>query len=98
MNSHDGSGTGSPNPGHETRDINVRRIVIYAAVLGAVIALSLAAMKVTFDYFLQREARNQPPPATLATHLPDQLPPEPRLQQNPPLDLRELRPSEPMPL
>ena len=80
--------------GHELRDINVRRILFSAAVLTVVIALSLAAMKLTFDYFARREARDQPPPSTLAARAPDQLPPEPRLQQNPLLDLVDLRAEE----
>lgn len=83
-----------PNRGHEIRDIDVRRIVLYAAVLVAVIAASLAAMKATFDFFARREAANQPQPSTLAVHAPVQLPPEPRLQANPLNDLAGLRAEE----
>src|SRR5262245_4873676 len=83
-----------PNPGHEIRDINATRILVFGLVLTAVVALSLAAMKLTFDYFARREAGNQPPPSTLAAHFEYQLPPEPRLQPNPLLDLRELRDEE----
>ena len=94
MSNHGGHDAGGPNPGHELRDINARRIVIFGAVLVVLVAVSMAAMKVTFDYFARREARNQPPPSTLAAHAPDQLPPEPRLQQNPLLDLVQLRAEE----
>ena len=94
MNDPGTNAMGAPNPGHEPRDIHVGRIVLSGAVLIAVIAVSLAAMKLTFDYFARREAGNQPQPSTLAARAPDQLPPEPRLQQNPLLDLRELRADE----
>lgn len=94
VNNHENGAMGAPNPGHEVRDVHVRKIVVSAVILVVVIALSMVAMRLTFDYFAHREASNQPPPATLAAHAPNQLPPEPRLQQNPLLDLHELRAEE----
>ena len=94
MDNHEKDAMDAPNPGYEVRDVHVRKIVVYAAVLVVVIAVSMVAMKITFDYFARREAGNQPPPTTLASHAADQLPPEPRLQQNPLTDLRDLKAEE----
>ncbi|HEU4873169.1 MAG TPA: hypothetical protein VFT44_08720 [Pyrinomonadaceae bacterium] len=67
---------------HETSDINVRAVLMFAAVLTlATIAVS-AGMWLLFRYFNAQEAK-QPKAGPMALSKEERLPPEPRLQSAP---------------
>jgi hypothetical protein len=72
------------NPGYEKRDVNTRAISRSLVVLLAIVVVSLVTMRWLFDYF----SATQPlgPSASPFTDV-RQLPPEPRLQVQPVVDL-----------
>lgn len=77
---------------HETRDMDIRPIVMFGAALVGSTAAVLLLMAWLFGYFAAREARLDVPPSPLAeTRRP---PPEPRLQIAPATDLEEIRGTE----
>lgn len=80
--------------GHERRDVNVRVAFYVTLAFLAAIPLIVLGMKWTFKVFAAREARSQPPPATLIGRGGETLPPEPRLQMSPTADLRLVREEE----
>jgi len=86
-------GKPTPPPGHETRDVDPRKITLLAAVLVAVVAVCLVLTLWLFDFFASRADREQPPVSPLARGA-DQRPPEPRLQEVPMKDIREMRAEE----
>jgi hypothetical protein len=69
---------------HKGRDVNVPRLLQFGAGLCAVIALSLLAMKLLFGFY----ATHQPPSPALSplAARPD-IPPKPRLEVYPHVDL-----------
>jgi hypothetical protein len=74
---------------HETRDLSIRAIVSFAvglAVFGGISNLLLTAL---FGRFSERQERRDVPPSPLEGSR--AAPPEPRLEQNPEVALRELR-------
>ena len=77
--------------GHEKRDIDVRRVAVYGGA--AILAICLIGLLVTVLIFknLARETESSP---VSPLYQGDQLPPEPRLQANPRLDLKKLREEE----
>lgn len=83
----------SPPPGlkkHETSDAEIKPVFIFIAGLGLFILVSMLAMSWMFDLFF--ELRTSPEPTGLFDRR--QLPPEPRLQTNPAVDLRQVRERE----
>jgi hypothetical protein len=76
---------------HETTDVNVRSVLVFAGGLVVATAIVCLLIWVLFGYFDSRErvrgAREYP----LAAAQENQTPPEPRLQINPREDMRELR-------
>jgi hypothetical protein len=77
---------------HEESDVNITAIFGFGAGLAAVVLASAIVVWLLFRYFDKREAaatRAYPMAATEA-----QVPPEPRLQEHPRQDLRELRAGE----
>src|SRR6185503_12294415 len=74
---------------HETRDLSVRAIVIFAVGLVIFGGLSHLLLTRLFGRFSERETRRDTPPPPLRDAR--VLPPEPRLEQNPALALGELR-------
>ena len=79
--------------GHETRDVAPRPVALFGLALGGLVVFAMLVMWGVF-YFLQaRYEASQPPPRPLAETLPS-LPPEPRLQPNPGIDLKQLRRTE----
>jgi hypothetical protein len=88
---HHGDGSGVH---HETTDVNIGGVLLFAAGLFVVAVIVHLLVWVLFGYFSGREARQgareHPLPLTRET----QLPPEPRLQTNPREDLRDLRAHE----
>jgi len=80
-------------PGHERRDVDVRRIVLVG--VGLVVLAALVQLAIYFQMMGLWSARQAtlPAPPPVATALPS-TPPEPRLQTAPADDLRDLRRTE----
>jgi hypothetical protein len=83
----------SPQHRHEKRDLNARYVGLFFAGLFILLVLSLLAMWGMFGFFAEEQAESQPPPPPLAASRPKE-PPAPRLQVNPPVDLKEIRQGE----
>jgi hypothetical protein len=85
--------TASAEVHHETTDVDIRPILMFAAALMVTVVVVGALMWVLFRYLSGREAR-VPPEYPLAASQGTRLPPEPRLQTNPRGDLADLRGGE----
>jgi hypothetical protein len=82
------------NTGHEQRDVTAR-LIAWAGVGLLVLALfTFVAMAGVLGLLGEREARLSPPASPLAADYGLQIPPEPRLQDNPVADLEALRAEE----
>jgi hypothetical protein len=79
---------------HDDPDISLRGILWGAAGLGALIAVTFAAMYGVFDRLMTREARLSPPASPLGADYRRAEPPAPRLQTDPIADLQDLRAEE----
>jgi hypothetical protein len=85
------------NPGvsHETRDINVFQVSAFGVGLLLSCIVTVFAMWVMFDFLFQREdAKNASNPAASMMSQRPKLPPEPRLQAEPKIELKDLRADE----
>lgn len=80
--------------GHETTDFALRPVVVGAILLVALSAFAFVAMRWLFVAYDLREQALNPPPNPLVAAQEMQLPPEPRLQANPVVDLAHLRAAE----
>ena len=78
--------------GHETSDVNIRKILAVGSGLLLLTFLSMLAMVWVFDYMEQRQAGQDTPVPDFAVNRP--LPPEPRLQVTPSQDLQAIRSAE----
>lgn len=80
-----------PGRGYETRDANVRSLMVFGLGLFVTLVLLLALMAGVFRYFSKSQSLGPPasPFADLRT-----LPPQPRLQVEPRMDLEHLRARE----
>jgi hypothetical protein len=83
-----------PAAGHETRDVEVRPVVLTGIALLASLALFGAAGRRLLDYYEAREARSSSPASPLAATYARREPPEPRLQAHPLADLARLHAEE----
>lgn len=83
----------SPQHRHEKRDLNARYVGVFFAGLFLLLIFSLLAMWGVFGFFAEEQAESQPPPSPLAASRPKE-PPGPRLQVNPPVELKEIRQGE----
>ena len=81
-------------PGHEEKDVNVWAVAKFAIALVLLCAVALAGLAGLFRYFQTREARLQPPQVAGDDLKGPSLPPEPRLQSSPVLDLKRMRDAE----
>ncbi len=90
--------TATPDPhrpgGHEERDVSPRPILLAGLVLAVGLVLFGAGTWVLLRHYAGRETRRSPPPNPIAAALGEPIPPEPRLQDRPVLDLRQLRAQE----
>lgn len=86
------SDTTPMHPGHETRDVNIRVVALFALSMAVVLAGSLALMAWVFAILHETPAGHDPQGAPLAA-TPPRLP-EPRLQTSPTRDLQEMRRAE----
>jgi hypothetical protein len=85
---------GAPQqPGFEPRDVNVRALSKLAFALIAICTVALLALAGLYRFFQSREAALQPPADTLGANARG-IPPEPRLQNTPIADLKQIRDSE----
>ncbi len=71
---------------HEQRDVNTRAVTKFGLGLTLLIVCSLFGLWLLFGYLLHQEGGRGPAPAG--------MPPEPRLQASPALDLRTMRAAE----
>ena len=95
-NPHDGKGH-DVNPGvsHERRDVNVFQISAFGIGLLLACIVTVFAMWAMFDFLFQREdAKNATNPAASMMNQRPKLPPEPRLQREPKIELKDLRADE----
>jgi len=84
----------SPAERHETSDVNFRAITRFGIALVLMCLTAFALLFGLFHYFQARETAEQPPaPPGGAVQAP-RVPPEPRLQSTPVIDLRVVRASE----
>lgn len=81
-------------PGSEGGDVSIRGILLAAAGLGVLIAVTFTTMYGLFDQLMTREARLSPPSSPLAEGHRRAEPPPPRLQTDPIADLQALRAEE----
>lgn len=85
------------NPGvsHERRDINVFQVTAFGIGLLLSCIVVVFAMWAMFDFFYAREnAKNASNPSALMMSEQQKLPPEPRLQAEPRVELKDLRADE----
>ncbi len=78
---------------HEDKDINLRAIVIFSGALALLVAISALGLYQMMNLMLEAEARADRPLSMLREKA-LKLPPEPRLQVNTRIDLRELHTHE----
>jgi hypothetical protein len=81
-------------PGHEEKDVDVWAVAKFALALVLLCAVALAGLAGLFRYFQSREARLQPPQVAGDDLKGPSLPPLPRLQTSPVLDLKRMRQDE----
>src|SRR5579872_5126725 len=89
--------THDANPGvsHERRDINVFQVTAFGIGLLLSCIVVVFAMWAMFDFFYAREdAKNASNPSALMMKERNQLAPEPRLQAQPKVELKDLRADE----
>jgi hypothetical protein len=85
------------NPGvsHETRDVDVFQISAFGIGLLLSCIVVVFAMWAMFDFLFKREdAKNANNPAAAMMNERPKLPPEPRLQAEPKIELKDLRADE----
>ena len=84
----------NPRVSHERKDVNVFQITAFGIALLFGCIVTVFAMWALFDYFYNRENLKNPahPPSMVIER--QKLPPEPRLQAIPKIELRDLRDDE----
>jgi hypothetical protein len=76
---------------HEETDVNIRAIFKFAVWLAAVAAATLVVVRLLFVYFDRREQSATPSAFPIAVGHEMRLPPEPRLQTAPRIEMEQLR-------
>ena len=91
---------GSPGSARRTgpdgfdQELDVRAILVFGAVLALLVAAALAAMWILTVVLKDRAVEADPRQSPIAEVNAHRLPPEPRLQAKPPLDMKALRAQE----
>jgi hypothetical protein len=81
--------------GHEEKDVNIIAITKFGIGLTLTIVVAAFVLWGLFDYFVGADEKSYGAGAPLRTSLtPAKQPPQPRLQQSPPIDLRDMRAAE----
>jgi hypothetical protein len=88
------SGIREERPGHEEKDVDVWAVAKFALALVLLCAVVLTGLAGVFRYFQSREARLQAPQVAGDDLKGPSLPPLPRLQESPVLDLKRMRQEE----
>lgn len=92
---HDHEHNVNPGVSHERRDVNVFQITAFGIGLLLSCIVVVFAMWAMFDFLFSREdAKNATNPAAAMMSQQQQLPPEPRLQAQPKVELKDLRTDE----
>jgi len=81
-------------PGHEEKDVDVWAVTRFAVMLVLLCAVALIGLAGLFRYFQGREAALQPPAAEGGDLKGPSQPPQPRLQNSPIQDLKQMRQDE----
>ena len=84
----------NPHVHHEPGDVNALFLTKFGIGMAFVIVVFLFMLWGLFQYFAQREAAQGPPPSQGVGETAQKLPPEPRLQASPALDMRKMRAAE----
>ena len=79
---------------NEERDINARAVTRFGIALTAIVTVSCFMLWFVFDQFSAREAARNTRPSTLIQQQGATQPPAPRLQANPPAELKQVREDE----
>src|SRR5271170_2532562 len=79
---------------HEQSEVNVRAVSAFGIGLTLGILAAAFLMWFLFDQFAKRAVRGMKPPEPMEVANPQKEPPEPRLQKEPRLDLKEYRTAE----
>jgi hypothetical protein len=82
----------SSGVGHEESTVELRPIIAFAIVLVVVTAFAFVSMQFMLDFLRVNQARKDVPLSVLAE--PQPMPPAPRLQVSPSLDLKQTRQTE----
>ena len=77
--------------GHERRDVEVGRLVLFGVGLSVTVGFSLIAMWLLFAYFASHQPSGAPASPLAGAH---EIPPTPRLQVTPQADLEQMRRAE----
>ena len=83
----------NPETHHESRDVNVSAIIRFILGLVGLLVVSIFGLWGLFAYYQAHFAQPAPPFAGVDVDA-RKLPPEPRLQASPQIDLREMRAAE----
>ena len=78
--------------GHEQRDVSLRVVVWSVVGLAVLCIITFVSMALMFNFLEASRAESQPEPLPLAET--DHLPPLPRLQVEPEMDLKEFHAAE----
>jgi hypothetical protein len=89
-----GHGPSGPPPGGIDDELNYRAIWKFTIFIAAVTLVAIVLMWGLSSALKKDIAERQPPPPVLAGARTQPLPPAPRLEENPPKDLAELRARE----
>jgi hypothetical protein len=80
---------------HEIKqDVNVRAVTKFGLGLAGGVIFVTFLMWFLFDRFAARETQRSPQPEQMQASNPQKEPPEPRLQTDPPMELKEFRAGE----
>lgn len=80
--------THNPTPGHERRDVAVKRLLLFGAGLCVMVLFALVSMWLLFGYYKAEQSPGPPQAQEQKT------PPEPRLQVTEQADLQKQRKAE----
>lgn len=78
------------NPGFELRDTNLRGVLWFGVGLTVMLVIVFILMLLLYGFFNIRQVQGSAPPPPLLFEA-ELLPPEPRLQRLPDLDLEQMR-------
>ncbi|MCS6926547.1 MAG: hypothetical protein NZ578_11670 [Candidatus Binatia bacterium] len=81
-----------PQSYHESYAVDIRPLVLFGLGLAVLVVVSALLMAWLFGYFGERQVRQEAPTSLFREER--QPPPAPRLQVDPPADLRRLRAAE----